>query len=468
MKKIVDFLKKDESWFWIAIFMALLIILSVIAYMANIFHIEGQTLDFLKYCITPLFAGIAFAVGFSLTIRRTNAIEHQAKATNEEIKQRKLELEQNRTLLKAELAARRFERTRKNLQALDEGGVMANDAIFDLMEEVYELDKTSDTYLHELQRYVSTFCVYLQQNTLKRGKNPFEIDQIWRGDNASSPLWSTQKIVDLLYPKKGKEETGICDNPFHSHIDNLKIDLTFCDLQKIDFSNRIIKNTDFGGAVMHNAKMHDSKFEKCNFWGTYLQSTNFSNSIISECCFWDAKLVWANLFNVNLSNCDFYSSDFSASLLTSADIADNCIFKNAIIDGADIYIQEEKPRLLSNPHSEQLGITSASFAFIYPLEHDTDSNKSCIESSETIHKKPLNKFERYIEYLEIIKGDINSRKTTLDEYVVRENKDKLLELCHKALKYAVIDEGVGLNSNNYKKYCQKINELITDINLKVQ
>ena len=436
-----------DFWIFTAVFFALLFLLFVALAILRIELFSESSVNVIKELLIPTLAAVGFAVGFCLTIQRTACIVKESSD--------KLEHQKN-------------ERFRENLTLLNKGNVMAIGAIFNILEDAKRLDSTNENYIKELQKYVSTLCAFLRVTSITDGSSISDLNDDWKGDvdERNIPNQITQRIIELLFPLK-KTYRGINsinnDNPFHRNIEKLEIDLSFCNLQKIDLSRRIVRNAYFGGAAMHNSRMYDAKFYNCNFGGTYMQSANLANSKFNSCIFDDSKLVWANLCKAIFFDCNFYKADMSCVLLSKAVFVKDNKFHEAILDGADIYLEKRtdggnlQPEIFQNPND--LGLKSVKFTFIHPLQNN--GKNMVIDTSPDIYEKKPNRLERYITYLKKLEGaEENTLKTNLDTENIRNNKEKLLALCNMALKYAIVDHSTNLSQERYEELTQDLKDLL--------
>lgn len=459
-----------EFWINIALFFAILFVLTLFAVFASrLFDTTSQIslLDVVEEVLVPMLTAVGFSVGFCLTIRGTRSIERQAKVARDDVKLRKRELNNN-------LAIQNDNKYKEDLRALNEGGIMAIDAIENIKNKVKDLKDTKDD-INVLQRYVNILCSFLRFNTVSPGMSIYDIDEQWIGNNRKIENWVTQEIIDLLYPsqernaKKGRSKEECDKNPFFNYRERLHMDLSLCDLSKINFSKREVLNTDFGGSAMHGAMMHDAIFKECQFWGTYLQSANLTRSQFLGCKFGGAKMVWTNLCEATFINCGFDGADMSCALLSQARFEGEPHFNQTILDGADIYIgkkeeEQKEPKIFENPALLNWG--SACFTFIHPLQGETAVETMLIDTFENTYDNPCNRLERYIRYLNILRlgrCEGMERWTTCSVEDVRGKKKKLLELCHKALKYAIVEDSTRLYPENYEKWTQKIKKLISEV-----
>ncbi len=450
---LIDFILSPKVWIYLAVFLVFIGLVLLVLYAFGIIISQNSFVDFFKDVFVPILTAVGFAVGFCITIQRTESIKHQTDVAIEDIALRKKELDNN-------LVMQRNNRTKENLRSLNQGGIMAIDAIDDLLEEARMLDEKESGYIKELQRFASILCSFLKSNS---PKSVYKLDEEWSGNSNNASEWITQRIIELLFPKKVGNDR-INSTPFHSHIEDLNYDLSLCDLQKINFSKRIIKNTNFGGSAMHNTEMYLSELTKCNFWGTYLQAANISNSQLKDCSFWESKLVWAKFCESTITNCNFDKSDMTATLLSSARFYKSH-FDGAILDGADIYMKNKdgkfEPAIFKNPTN--LNLNSISFAFVYPLQREVDTNLLNIDINEFAYKNPRNRLERYITYWQMLEnmGDFDNL-TTLTTLLVNENRCKLVEISKKAVKYATIDDYTGLTQEKYNRLIREIGAFINN------
>lgn len=465
MGKLRRTVLSPDFWLVIALFFAIMFILTLSAVLVSIpFDTISQIslLDVVKEILVPMLAAVGFSVGFCLTIRGTTSIGNQTKALMAETD--------------SNLTIQRRNQRRENLRALNQGGIMAIDVIVSFLDEAKSIDSSglNEDYMKKLKQYASTLCDSLRYTSIKDASSIIDLNERWSGDNRNTPECVTQRIVELLFPPKKSDDENQCDtdiddNPFHRYVGEFDIDLSNCNLQGIDFSSRIIKKVNFGGAALHGAKMHNAEFYDCRFWGTYLQSSNLSKSKFVACRFGGAKMIWTNLCEATFINCGFDGADMSCVLLSQARFEGEPHFNQTILDGADIYIgkkeeEQKEPKIFENPALLNLG--SACFTFIHPLQGETVVETMLIDTSENTYDKPCSRLERYIRYLNILRlGTCEGmeRWTTCSVEDVRGKQKKLLELCHKALKYAIVEDSTRLYPENYEKWTQKIKKLISEV-----
>ena len=107
------------------IFVVALLAVFVLEYQGAISN-ELSLTTIIKEVLIPLLTAIGFSVGFCLTIRGTDSIERQTEALERDTE--------------SKLSIQRHNNITENLRALNEGGVMAIDAIENIIEEVNNLD----------------------------------------------------------------------------------------------------------------------------------------------------------------------------------------------------------------------------------------------------------------------------------------------------------------------------------------
>lgn len=448
-RQLLKRLTNPNLWAIIALVFSILAILVLSILLSCTKKADTTFIEAIEKLFIPTLTAVAFSVGFILTIQRTNSIRRQTEVAEEEKRQKQQEIKEMQE-------QKKFIRIRENLRALNEGGVMAIDTIEDLMREVETLEEDN---IKEQQRFVSIFCGYLREDSIKGKNNIFELDEKWNGRNICTVSWTAQRIINLLFPLlEGDKVTN--KNIFHRNNEQLEKDLSLCNLQGIDFSKRVIQNVNFGGSAMHGVKMHDAEIKNCQFGGAFLQSANFSNTQMVSCTFWDAKLVWANLFNTNIQDCNFYKADMSAVILTEVTVNGSQRFENAILDGSDIYKRKFEMRLLLPQKSINTKGASINFAFIQFPEDGIDNTELGFDWGYDNEEK--NRLERYITYLEIMK---NQNITTgfvsnLNVQSISSKETLLISLCKKALKYATIDESTRLDVANYEMWTNRMKELM--------
>lgn len=453
VRKVINGLRKmvlyPDLWIIIATFAALLFVLLVILGVLDIFLPDKPFVVLIKEVYAPILAVVGFSVGFALTIQSTLS---RIRETTYNIEKQK------------------EERFRESLTLLNKRGLDAIGAIFNIFEDAKKLDPTKYDYKEELQKYVSTLCAFLRVTSIKDGSSISDLDNNdWKNDKGEIcvPEHVTQRIIELLFPLNSKDEKDReNDNPFHRIIGTFRIDLSLCDLRNIDLSGRIVKNVNFGGSAMQGAKMHDAEFDGCTFWGTYLQSTNMAKSRFTDCNFNEARMIWANMCDATFTDCNFDNANMSCVLLSKAVFVKDNKFHEAILDGADIYLEKRtdgvnlQPKIFQN-YSE-LGLESVKFAFIRPLQDD--GRNMVIDMSLDIYEIKPNRLERYITYLMKLEGDEeNTLKTSLDTETIRNNKEKLLGLCYMALKYAIVERSTNLSQERYKELTGRMSTLINRI-----
>ena len=415
----------------------------------------------------PVLTGFAFAIGFSLTIRRTNAIETENCNRKEELVQKEQQIQQGKLQLDEFLYSQKINRYKMIIKSLNEGGIIAIDAIDDFVNEAKEINdklkKQPQILLPQLQKIVNILCAYIKESSIHENISVQEIDEKWNGRNHNNQVsLEKQRIIEVLFPldtkKKEKykhkylyEETTV----FHEYNEELRKDLSTCNLQGLDFSFRLLENVNFGGSAMHNAQLYDSKFKNCHFWGTFLQSCNMSCSEFTKCDFSESHLFWANMCKGKYHDCNFYNSDLGATILTESEFDSKCSLKNVILDGADIYIRNE-PHIFQNP--SELKIKSANYTFIntqnigsYLIDNSRDINDSISQP---------NRLERYILYLSLLRGMKCNLKTSIGSDNIRKNEDVLKLLCYRAMKYAVVDNSTCLTVENYNKWIVEMENLL--------
>ena len=448
-KKLKEKVLSPDFWIIMALLLACIFVVALLA----VFVLEYQgaisnelsLTTIIKEVLIPLLTAIGFSVGFCLTIRGTDSIERQTEALERDTE--------------SKLSIQRHNNITENLRALNEGGVMAIDAIENIIEEVNNLD-VEKTGLKELQRYATILCSFLKFDSVRTNINVSKLDELWIGNNNDIPNWVTQRIIDILYPSL-KEDT--LKNAFQTHIGEFRIDLSLCNLQKIDFSNRIIKKTNFGGAAMHGAMLHDAIFEECQFWGTYLQSANLTNSNFTNCKFADSKLIWTNLCGTRLFDCDFDNADMSCVILSKSQVDERTHFNKAVFDGADIYFDSKDANYFLDSRLKQ--VESISFAFNFPMHGIENVEKPTIDTLNAMPQSPPNRLERYITYLRLLLGECSNRKvaTSLSYEAITKEQKKLLYLCRKALKYAIVDQSTHLSPKNHEEWTKEIENLMRSI-----
>lgn len=465
----------SEFWIIVAVLFAIVLILLLILRAAGLFLPESSLTNVIKDVFGPIFAVIGTAVGICFTIRKMNSlIRKNAKD---------IERQENE----------RFERI---LTLLNQGGIMAVGAIFNILEDAKKLDPAGDICKEEIQKYVAILCSYLKVSSINKETSSIgDLDNNkWRNDKGErgTPDHVKQRIIELLFPlkdnekdkkndksnemnkdsdkdnvkgkDKGNEKMNEYDknNPFHRIIGTFRIDLSLCDLRNIDLSGRIVKNVNFGGSAMQGAKMHDAEFEDCTFWGTYLQSTNMAKSRFTDCNFNESNMIWANLCDAEFCKCQFDNANMSCALLSKAEWMQSHKFYGAILDGADIYLEKRtnggnlQPEIFQNPN--ELGLKSVKFAFIHPLRNN--GKNMVIDTSSDVYNKKPNRLERYITYLKKLEGDEEkSINTSWDTETIRNHKEQLLELCDMALKYAIVDHSTNLSPERYKELTDGMNRM---------
>lgn len=467
MKKIIRLLQMHETWIHIAVIVFFVFLFLVLLSLCDVVTPDTGFVKVTDMLLVPVLAGFAFAIGFSLTIRRTNAIEEENKNRKEELEQKEQQLEHSKQQLDEFLHSQRINRYKMIIKSLNEGGIIAIDAIDDFVNEAKEIKdrfhNQPQSLYPQLQKIVNVLCAHIKESSMHERLPIHEIDLKWNGRNNNiQTSLERQRIIDVLFPldvnKKEKyklkclyEETTV----FHEYNKWLKKDLSSCNLQGIDFTFRILENTNFGGSAMHNTQLYEAQFNNCHFWGTYLQGCNISCSEFTKCNFSDAHLFWANMCKGKYLECNFSKADLGATLLTGTVFDGKCDFSNVVLDGADIYIKNES-HIFSDP--SKLKIKSANYAFI----NTSDIGSYLIDNSKELSEREpkLNRMQRYIVYLSLLKNGMHEVNSSLKADCIKANKESLNLLCDQALKYAVLDESTCLTIENYNKWTNKIKNLL--------
>jgi len=447
----------------LAIVVLLLITIGICAFFDDILHWE-----IIKDLVFPIAAGAAFCVGFCLTIRYTSAIEQQTKSTEAANELRSRELEQHQNEFKENWEQQHFNRFKTIVKSCDDEGLLTIDALDDL---VYEAEQAGrDQQVQKIQKIVTILCSYIKIHSNIKCVWISEFDKSWDGysRNEKMPSFVIQKILDYLFPIKEDNDSDNKknkNNVFFNRRDQLVFDLTLCNLQNMDLSKRVLQNVNFGGSAMHNVKMYKTKCTKCNFWGTYLQGANITGSEFDkQCNFTGAKMAWAIFCDSKFNGVEFIGADLTCTILSRTSLKD-CCFKDAVLDGSDIYIQKPEdsqslePDFFTAPYDLDI---SLKFAFIYPATGIIKKEK-VIDSCKKLYDNPINRMERLIRYLSLLTDKKCATTTSLERSIIQENTEVLLGICNKALKYAVIDNSTGLKEANYIEWTDKMKKLMAAV-----
>lgn len=121
-----------------------------------------------------------------------------------------------------------------------------------------------------------------------------------------------QTIVDFLFKNDGL-----------ILYDDLKANLSFCNLLSIDISNSKFIEADFGFSLMpdgiFNVDFSNSKFGRTRFTGNKITNTNFSNSDFYDCFFYLCEFENVDFSNTKMKVQKFISSRFTNVLFDNID-----------------------------------------------------------------------------------------------------------------------------------------------------
>ncbi len=466
MKKFYDsiirFMLNDKTWILSAVCLLILVVCLLVALGTGKLFQNINGLEIIKDVIFPIAAAAAFCVGFSLTIRHSKAIEAQTESTRQANDLRKNELQQRKDEFSKKQEQEDFNRFKEIIKSFDDGGLLTIDALEDLVCKAKIAGTNRD--IDQVQKIVTVLCSFIKIHSNKESVKMSEIDSNWNGysKNEKTPSFIIQKILNYLFPIITKKED---ENVFYANRQKLEFDLTSCNLQNMDLSKRALYGVNFGGSAMHNIQMYETTCNNCEFWGTYLQAANLTCSNFNNCNFSGAKAVWAKFCGSNFHKSKFNRADLTCSLLSNV-VLDNVVLTDAVLDGSDIYRQcregshTEEPLCFKEPGS--LGI-SLKFSFIYPVQHLSPKDL-VIDSCKEIYDNPINRLDRLIQYLKLLIDNNSVNKVSLDRNVIQSNKDVLLDICKKALKYAVIDVSTGLTEQNYIIWTNRMKKLMSTVN----
>lgn len=456
---IIRFMLDEKTWILSAVCLLAIVVLLLIAIAIGAFFKGFFCQEIIKDIVFPIATGAAFCVGFSLTIRHTSAVGSQTKSTWEANGLKKRELKQREKEFNANREQQRFNCFKAIVKSFDEGGLLTIDALENLVCEAKCADENHD--IEKIQKIVAILCSFIKIHANKECVMISKLDSSWNGysRNDKMPSFIIQKILNYMFPIER-------NNVFYSYREVLKFDLTSCNLQNMDLSKRMLQNVDFGGSAMHNVQMYKTTCINCNFWGTYLQGANLTCSkFYDKCNFGGAKMAWAKFCDSTFDGSEFNGADLTCSLLSNTILKD-CSFKDAVLDGSDIYIQKtegceiSEPKLFIAPYDLEIYLR---FSFIYPTKGIVIKNK-VIDSCKEIYDNPINRMERLIIYLTLLADKKCAITTSLERSIIQENMIVLLNICNKALKYAVIDESTGLNEQNYIIWTDKMKKLMETVN----
>ncbi len=454
---IISFMLNEKTWIMSAVCLLVIVVLLLIAIGIGAFFDDILHWEIIKELVFPITAGAAFCVGFCLTIRYTSAVELQTKSTHAANELRRRELEQRQNEFKENGEQQRFNRFKTIIKSCDDEGLLTIDALEDL---VYEAEQAGTD--RKVQKIVTILCSYIKIHSNIKCVRISEFDKSWDGysKNEKMPSFIAQKILDYLFPIKK-------DNIFYAKRERLEFDLTSCNLQNMDLSKRVLHNVNFGGSAMHNVQMYKTTCTKCNFWGTYLQGANMTCSNFDKQCHFDgAKMAWAKFCDSTFDGAEFNGADLTCGLLSNTTLID-CCFKDAVLDGSDIYRHKAKgretfePELFTAPYDLDI---SLKFAFIYPATGIVEGEK-VIDSCKKIYDNPVNRMERLIVYLSLLADKKCATSTSLGCSIIKKNAEDLLCICNKALKYAVIDESTGLKEQDYISWTNTMKKLMAAVTL---
>jgi len=504
MKSIENILN-PTFWIVLAIMLFFFSIILSCFYFFDSVNIE-KIVNIIEEVIIPLWTAIAFCVGFSLTIRRTSAIENQSDAarlgTNAQQKELKFKEEELRFRINE------FESKQKQYM-LERQQEMEESFSIEFHNLLHTLDKKNNTVdiLNAVERLntiakertqcaesiLKSLCVFIKDysHSLKK----------WQENN-------TLQWEDSYTPQVIQVIIGTIFSPQENIYERYYIDLTECYLQNIDFSGLHMKNVNFGGSDMRGARMYsktqdsinlgeikkETQFISCSFYRTNLQSANMAKAIFHNCDFSNSQMIWANMFGVEARICKFINSDMTCTLLSKSKFT-RCLFKDSILDGADIYGERfrdnngkyiYKSILKLDPIEPNmrnvLENVSLKFAYIFPhIEFfysgkDKDSAVDIykeidirgIDTSDDLFEKPVNRLKRLIDYLEKNPAQIelpfdNDEKPTVKNSFKSKNEkyENLYGILEKTFKYVtpaddlhLSEEEIDMYKLEYQKYKQ--------------
>lgn len=434
-KECFIWLKKPD--FWIAI--AIILVLFGLASIIFIFKMPVDE-DLYKYCetiIIPFFAASAFCVGFSLTIRATEASEMSTTAKIEENRITKQQLQYD-------IERSEFEKFKIIIDNLEYDRVGALDSIFDLYLYAKESVKTKSES-KKLKKISLIVSYYIRKCSFS--KNPTDrisdLNKNWVGRNLDIKTdIRIQHMMDIFFPKNEVSPLSIID-----------LKLTESNFQRIDLSEKELHNIDFGGSCLQGASMFRSRFTNCQFFTSQLQGANLSECEFINCNFSNANLCCANLCGAIFRNCQLYEADMSCTLLTRATF-DNTDMRKVKFDGSDILNENQIGFTvsISNPNS-QCNIEDATFNY-------------CLMPDDLCYLPESQRQNIKIAIVPVEEGKIENRYSRILGYWRKLSaKDKherliLTGLYEKCIKNAMVDNYSHLGKDLLDEICEEMQTII--------
>ena len=507
INNLVEAVQKSVFWVRLGLILFLLLfcffIINLIPPIAEfIIYDKAVILDFWTKFTLPLVAAVTFAIGFSLTIRRTKAIEEQAKATTEATIQMK-ENQRNQMLQFEKELEYKYKDLEYRYKDLEYRNATINlNGYYSLIEKlrsenlveqetgarglykIAQSNKEKQENLSQNEEIFMLLCSFIKSYFAKDGKDPKCYDRDWKSKKQYKSPAVFRVVMEYLF-------SPAIENPFRNR--DFQADLTCCNLQCIELKGLYFSNVNFGFSAMHGAQMYSEKngpttvFDNCKFHDTYLQAANMANSKFVNCDFSNAQMIWTNMWGCDVENCNFVDADMTCAQLSESKFC-RSNFMNAILDGADIYVAKSEKQgfhSIMRPYYDKSGNcmeeeknilvgTSLCFAFIYPhIEFFYNGIKNqCsvfvnnidirgIDNNQSIKLNSVDRMARILNYLKMetvkeamLLPEINGVVSEIKN--LNEQKKILKKIARKMIPYAYPFNSEGLTESKIEKLTKEI------------